>query len=95
MNRQVLQLLVDHQAEEQTADAEEQPDHQKGSSVQAEKIHARQIRQHQAGFATGSFLCVGECGKQQQAHEGRHGLRWTPQKHPGACLDGTYALTGK
>ncbi len=52
MNRQVLQLHIDHQAEQQAADAEQQSDRQKGMSVHAEKIHGRQIRQHQVGFAS-------------------------------------------
>jgi hypothetical protein len=38
MNRQVLQLHIDRQAEQQAADAEEQSDHQKGMSVHAEKF---------------------------------------------------------
>ena len=89
MNRQVLQLHIDRQAEQQAADAEEQSDRQKGMSVQAEKvreIHARQIRQHQVGFASARvFLRVGECGK-QQAQEGRHGLVPPLQKRPDALL---------
>ncbi len=52
MNRQVLQLHIDRQAEQQAADAEQQSPHQKGMSVHAEKIHGRQIRQHQVGFAS-------------------------------------------
>ena len=58
MNRQVLQLHIDRQAEQQAADAEQQSDHQKGMSVHAEKIHGRQIRQHQVGFASAPvFRC--------------------------------------
>ena len=90
MNRQVLQLHIDRQAEQQAADAEEQSDHQKGMSVHAEKIHGRQIRQHQVGFASAARvfrLRVGECGK-QQAQDGRHGLVLTLQKCLGAFLDG-------
>ena len=39
------------------------------------KLHGRQIRQYQVGFAAaGVFrLGIGKCGK-QQAQEGRHGL---------------------
>ena len=84
MNRQVLQLHKDHQAEQQAGDAEEQSDRQKVMPVQAEEIHEThgpQIRQHQAGFASARvFLRAGECGKQQQAQEGRHGLVLTLQK---------------
>ena len=82
MNRHILQLLINHQAEEQAAGAEEQSDHQKGMSVYAEKTHARQIRQHQAGFASARvFLRAGECGK-QQAQKGRHNFIPTLQKCP-------------
>ena len=89
MNRQVLQLHIDRQAEQQAADAEEQSDHQKGMSVHAEKIHGRQIRQYQVGFASARVfrLRVGECGK-QQATRGRHDLVLALQKCFSAFLDG-------
>ena len=75
MNRRVLQLHIDRQAEQQAADAEEQSDHQKGMSVHAEETHGRQIRQGQVGFASACVfrLRVGECGK-QQGQEGHHGF---------------------
>ena len=47
MNRQVLQLHIDRQAEQQAAHAEQQSDHQQRVPIHAEKIHGRQIRQHQ------------------------------------------------
>ena len=89
MNRQVLQLHIDRQAEQQAADAEQQSDHQKSMSVHAEKIHARQIRQRQVGFASARVfrLRIGECGK-QQAQEGRRGLVLTLQERLRAFLDG-------
>ncbi len=77
MDRQVLQVHIDGQAEQEAADAEEQADHQKGVSVQAAKVremHAFQVRQCQAGFAASVFrLCEGECGR-EQGQKGRHGL---------------------
>ena len=89
MNRQVLQLHIDRQAEQQAADAEQQSDHQKGMSVHAEKIHGRQIRQYQVGFASACVfrLRVSECGK-QQAQKGRHGLVLTLEECFSAFLDG-------
>ena len=90
MNGQVLQLHIDHQAEEQAGDAEEQSDRQKLMSVQAEEIrktHGRQVGQLQAGFASARVLLrAGECGK-QQPHEGRHRLRLTLQESRSARLD--------
>ncbi len=87
MDRRVLQLDVDRQAEQQAADAEEQSDHQQGMSVHAEKLHGRQIRQHQVSFAPARvFLRAGECGK-QQTQEGYHGPVLAPEKCPCASLD--------
>ena len=91
MNRQVLQLHIDHQAEEQAGGAEQQADRQKLMPVQAEKIreiHARQVWQLQAGFSSARmFLRAGECGK-QQAQEDHHGLVLALEKRLGAFLDG-------
>ena len=96
MNRHILQLPIDHQAEEQAAGAEEQSDHQQGMTVNAEKAHARQIRQRQAGFAAGGFLRAGECG-QQQAHskKNRKGSVGTIQEGLCAFLDGAGVLARK
>ncbi len=56
MDRQVLQLHVDRQAEQQAEDAEEQADRQQLVAVHAEKVDGRQIGQLQAGFAAGVSL---------------------------------------
>ncbi len=56
--------------------------------VHAEKIHGRQIRQDQVGFASARVLLrEGECGKQQE-QEGRHGFVLTLQKCLRASPDG-------
>ena len=92
MNGQVLQLHVDREAEQQAADAEQQSPRQEGMSVQAEKvheIHAGQIRQLEAGFASTCVfrLSVSECGK-QQAQEDRNGPRLPLQEGSCASDDG-------
>ncbi len=93
MNRKVLQLLIDHQAKQQAAGAEEQSPRQQVMSVHAEEIHEMhgpQIRQNQVGFASARrFLRAGECGKQQQAQEGRHCSKRTLKEGLGAVLDGS------
>ena len=88
MNRQVLQLHIDRQAEQQPADAKQQSDHQQGVPVNAEKIHARQIRQCQVGFSSAPLLLRTGKGRKQQAQNSRHGFVRTLQKYPGANLDG-------
>ncbi len=91
MNRQVLQLHIDRQAEQQAADAEQQSDRQKVMPVQAEEIckaHARQIRQDQVGFASARVLLrAGECGKQQD-QKGCHGFVLTLEEGSSATHDG-------
>ncbi len=90
MDRQVLQLHIDGEAEQEAAGAEEQADHQKGVSVEAAKVgetDAFQVRQDQIGFATAADvfrLRVGECGK-HEAEEGRHGLVVALRNLDGGC----------
>jgi hypothetical protein len=76
MDRRVLQLHIDGQAEQQAADAEEQSDHQQGMSVHAEETHGRQIRQHQVGFASARmFLRAANVGSSRPSRALRKAAR--------------------
>ena len=94
MNRQVLQLNIDRQAEQQPARAEQQSPRQKRMSVQPEDVgkdHALQIRQFQARFAARLILRAGDCG-QQQAHQDHHRFVLALQEDLQAFLDGARNL---
>ena len=60
VDRHVLELHVNRQAEQQAEDAEEQADREQLVAVHAEKADRRQIGQLQAGFAAGGLAGLGE-----------------------------------
>ena len=92
MNRQVLQLHVNRQAEQQAADAEQQSDRQKVMSVQAAKmreIHGPQIRKLQAGFTSARLLRLPVSQRRQQQRQQACSSSIRPiQKHLCALHDG-------
>ena len=71
MDRQVLQPRINHQAEYQPKDAEQDSEEQQLVPVDAQEIHRRQIRQLQVRFAARRLtrrlrVC---CGRAQKHYE--------------------------
>ena len=75
VHRQVLQVVVDDQAEHQAEDADAEAAHQQGASVDPLELDRPEVGQHEVRFAAGMLrrgaACV--CGRRRRGLHGQAG----------------------